>query len=88
MGRPEPSRIYTVPGVPSDSPYVKAISWYLELFELLDLDISSEIADVPMTRLAYLEECFAVYRGLHYNDLYSGDHNDDRFLNLIWQTFS
>lgn len=84
MGRPEPSRIYTVPGVPSDSPYIKAISWFHE-FVGISLD---DLADYPMTRLDCLLSVYSVYWGMHYNDLYAGDHDDDRFLNLIWQTFS
>lgn len=88
IGRPEPSTIYTLPGVPSDSPYIKAISWYLELFKTFGLDVSSDIAAVPMTRLDYLEGCFGVYRGLRYNDLDAGDNKGYNFLDLFWQTFS
>lgn len=88
VGRPEPSRIYTFPGAPSDSPYVKAASWYLESIGF-PLGLSpDDLADSPFTRFDYLSAVYGVYRGLHYGDLYSGDRDNDTFLDLIRQAFS
>lgn len=84
IGRPEPSRIYTFPGVASDSPYVKAVSWFIEYFDFSPDDA----ADSSFTRLDYLAAVYSLYFGLHYGDLYSGDLDSNSLLNLIRQTFS
>lgn len=84
LGRPEPSRIYAFTGASSDSPYVKALSWYLELSDFSPDDL----ANYPLTRFEYLQGIYSMYRGLHYGDLYAEDHGNDSFLDVVWQIFS